>query len=1278
MEFRILGPLEVWRDDARLELTGAKRRSLLAILLLNAGEVVSTDRLIDELWAGRPPSTAVKTVQVYVSQLRKTLGEGIIVTRRPGYTVELQGLDLDLDRFQQLASEGRRALAAGDPRTASETLREALSLWRGPPLSDLAYEPFAQAELARLEELRLAAAEDRIEADLQAGYSAELVAELQGLAVRHPLRERLRGQLMLALYRSGRQAEALEAYRDARRALVDELGIEPAKALKDLEQAILEHDPELEAPTTPAPEPGKRPTPAEVEERKLVTVLFADLGMSSDPDPDPERMRAFLDRVQAEVVGELETAGARIEWAVGDALLVTFGASAAKEDHAERALHAALAARSRLDAAFGNSVSVRMAVESGEVVTGGGAEGRPPITGAPVALAARLARSAAIGEILVGERVAASVRGAFEVHTRNGDQVLVRALDRVRPRGVLGAARTFVNREGELDLLKVTYDRVAQDEQPHLVTIVGDAGVGKTSVLWAFRDSLGPTAARWYVGRCLAYGRAVTYRPLGQILKQRFGIGDSDPPDAIVERLGAGRILGLTLGLDPGEELHPLEARDRLRRAWVGLLEEIAADGAPAIVVLEDLHWADEALLELLDQVVRDASGPLMLLSTARPELVDRVPAWGARRRNVSRIWLEPLSRADAERMLDEIASELPSTVRELVLDRAEGNPFFVEEVLQSLLDSGKLRRENGGWSADRLSGAVEVPDSIQAVIAARVDLLPIAHKVALQAAAVVGRSFWESAVTELVEEPPEDLGLIEERDFVRRSPTSSLKGQQEYLFKHALTRDVAYASLSVGRRARLHAGFAEWLERARAGPVELAPLIAHHYAEAIRPDLADIAWGGEEHRAAGLRESARRWLRRAGQLAFGRFEMKDAADLFEQAAGLAKDDDDRLEMWLSAARASQERFDMTRFREDMERAVEVARDGRAEAEVWARLALEGSRPYMWKQPPSRDEVERWTSLALQHPEAGTWARARALAARSILHPDTGAEDGHEALALAEELGDPALISYAAEAILTCATAAGDFEKAREYADRGVATVGQAADQDHDREAGRYMFAAFAYLRLGLMAEGRRLAEQHDALASRLTVHHEVHGVAILMLVEFLECAWEAARDLTPRAEAAAAANADTPCQFNWRMLLMAALAHAELGDEAVARRLEEHAAEIASMGGPFEKEPALLRLALLRGDLAWAEDLVAANPVHDFHDVDYPAARLDAFVALRDQERAEAEAPQALRSGGYTEPFALRALGVLREERPLVERALARFEELGLTRRAEETRVLT
>jgi DNA-binding SARP family transcriptional activator len=248
MEFRLLGPLEVADRDRSLALGGVKQRSLLAVLLLHANEVVSTDRLIDELWGGEPPATAPKSVQVYVSKLRKEIGEGRLVTRAPGYVLRLGGSERDLARFEQLVAEARRAA----PEAAARKLREALALWRGPALADLAYEPFAQAEIARLEELRLAVLEQRIDADLAAGRHAELVGELEALAARHPLRERLRCQLMLALYRSARQAEALDAYRAARRELSEELGLEPSEELKRLERAILRQDPAIDCRKPPA------------------------------------------------------------------------------------------------------------------------------------------------------------------------------------------------------------------------------------------------------------------------------------------------------------------------------------------------------------------------------------------------------------------------------------------------------------------------------------------------------------------------------------------------------------------------------------------------------------------------------------------------------------------------------------------------------------------------------------------------------------------------------------------------------------------------------------------------------------------------------------------------------------------------------------------------------------------------------------------------------------------------------------------------------------------
>lgn len=264
MEFRILGPLEIRSESGPKRDLAGKQRALLAVLLLHADEAVSTDRLIDALWGGRPPDTAGKALQVHVSRLRKLLepdGKELLVTRPPGYALQLGAHELDLRRFERLRAEATTAAAGGDPATADAKLDEALSLWRGPPLADLALEPFALTEIARLEELRLLAVEDRNEALLALGRHADVIAETEALTVVHPLRERLRAQLILALYRSRRQAEALEAYQAARRALVDELGIEPSPELQELERRILRQDPSLEpvphAPVT-EPVPGRR------------------------------------------------------------------------------------------------------------------------------------------------------------------------------------------------------------------------------------------------------------------------------------------------------------------------------------------------------------------------------------------------------------------------------------------------------------------------------------------------------------------------------------------------------------------------------------------------------------------------------------------------------------------------------------------------------------------------------------------------------------------------------------------------------------------------------------------------------------------------------------------------------------------------------------------------------------------------------------------------------------------------------------------------------------
>ncbi len=275
MEFQLLGPLEVTERDRALVLGGVKQRSLLAILLLHANAVVSSDRLADELWGDAQPRTAGKSIQVHISRLRKELGDGRLETHAPGYLLRVHPTELDLARFEQLLDQARD----GEPAAAAQTLREALALWRGPPLADLAYQPFAQAEIARLEELRLAALEQRIEADLADGRHAALVGELEHLVAEHPLRERLRGQLMLALYRSARQAEALDVYRTARRELSEELGLEPGEELKRLEQAILRHDPALELSQQRSPPRAVATQPA-APDRSLLIVPRALEGLT--------------------------------------------------------------------------------------------------------------------------------------------------------------------------------------------------------------------------------------------------------------------------------------------------------------------------------------------------------------------------------------------------------------------------------------------------------------------------------------------------------------------------------------------------------------------------------------------------------------------------------------------------------------------------------------------------------------------------------------------------------------------------------------------------------------------------------------------------------------------------------------------------------------------------------------------------------------------------------------------------------------------------------------
>jgi class 3 adenylate cyclase/tetratricopeptide (TPR) repeat protein len=1026
------------------------------------------------------------------------------------------------------------------------------------------------------------------------------------------------------------------------------------------------------------------------EERKLATVLFADLvGSTELGEQDPERTRALLDRFYDAMAAEIEASGGTVEKFIGDAVMAAFGAPLAHEDHAERALHSALSMQRRLDELFGGELALRIGVNTGDVVVGRPREGSSFVTGDAVNVAQRLEAAAAPGEILVGERTVAAARGAFEF----GDQTsieakgktaavdarrLVRALSLMRPRGVGGLRSAFVGRESELGLLQATYRRAVDQGEPHLVTIMGDAGVGKTRLvreLWEWLAMQSPEPVR-RTGRCLSYGQGITYWALGEILKEHLGILESDPPETVRKRLESREILGLALGLDIGGDLHPLAARDRLHEAWVDFLEELAAE-APAIVLIEDLHWAEDELLDLLERVLRDVRGPLFLLGTARPELLDRRPAWGGGRRNTSLLWLEPLSEGEAGRMLDEVlAADLAPEFREMIVERAEGNPFFVEELLASLLDRGILARRDGGWHAAELPEDFEVPDSVQAVIASRIDLLDTREKTGLQAAAVIGRVFWPAPVRELVDEEP-DWNLLEDKDFIRRRSGSSMEGEQEYAIKHALTREVVYASVPKAKRARLHAAAAAWLEGRGDEQDGVASLLAHHYAEAVRPEDADLAWAQEDEQYSRLQEKAVRWLLRAAELATRRYEIDEALALLDQALPLESDDEARGEIWHQIGRANALKFDGEAFSAAMEKAIELSRDRERIADLYSDLAVEtAGRAGMWQRRPSDELVEGWIGQALELAEPDSEARAKALLAKTFWGTEDEAAAAVEASALADRLHDPELRVLAWMGRSGVAFRRRDYDEALTWAQRSFELIGDVPDPE--LRADVYSQALLPSLAWGRFRETRRLAAAHDEISSKLTPHHRVHGIAVLLEVEEAIGAWERITKLEPRAKADVEANLATPCIRNARSLLLCALARLDAGDDDGARELERRADEIRLEGYGLTLDAPKARLALLRGDLETVERLVAgALPSMHFVYFAGLSTVLDGLAALRLRDRVEEEAMPLLKPGTYLEPFALRALGIVREDEELVRQALARFDEMHLDWHAKQTRAI-
>ncbi len=1038
-----------------------------------------------------------------------------------------------------------------------------------------------------------------------------------------------------------------------------------------------------EQPLVPSPE-------SERAERKVATVLFADLVGSTElgASQDPERTRTMLDRFYDAMTDEISRAGGTVEKFAGDAVMAAFGVPVAQEDHVERGLHAGLAMRRRLEELFGGALSLRIGINTGEVVVGRAREQSSFVTGDTVNVAARLEQAAEPGEILVGERSAALVAGAFEFEEPMKVEAkgkvegvecrrLVRALSLMRPRGIPGLRPVFVGRDEELGLLRQAYERARTSGEPHAATIIGEAGVGKTRLLrelWEWGGREAPEVVR-RTGRCAPYGLARTYEPIAEIIREHFGILGGDSPERVLAVLGERKILALALGLDIARDLHPIEARDRLHDGWIELIGEIAAE-QPLALLIEDVHWAEEPLLELLERMILEAHAPVLLLVTARPEFLDQSPTWGRGRMPSDWIWLEPLAAADVDRWLAELVSaDAPAPVRD-VLGRAEGNPLFLEELLGTLIECGALHGDR--WVDALVPSGAAIPDTVQAVLAARIDLLPAREKAALHAAAVIGRVFWVSAVRALLGGAEPDFRVLEQRDFVRRRPQRSfLEAEREFVFKHALTREVAYESLTTRERALLHAAFAHWLVGRGGGRDEDAPLLAHHYAEAVRPADVDLVWSDEPDRHGELRAKAVRWLRRAAELAAGRFEIEDALALLGRALELEPEAQTRIQILREIAQVHTLRYDAQGFRAALEQALALEPERAVAAEIYARLAYYRlGRAYMWKEPPARELGEEWLARALELSEPDSSARAWALLARAASDPSRRMETAKEVRRLGETLGDASLVVFAHEMQTLGATEAGRYQEACEWAERALAASPRMSNPNF--ESFQYWNAGFVYLRAGRIAGARRFAEYFDEVASSLTAHDEVHAVGLHAVVEGVLGEWAALGNLAVRAEKATVANEDFPCQFNWRTLLLCALGFAQLGDEHEARRLVEIGRASAVVAGPPELEPALLRLALHRADEEETRRILEVLPAMGGPwDVDGAAARLDALLFLGEAERLEEEAAPFFLEQGYTRPFALRALGISRGDASLIGEAVARFEVTGLAWRAAETRDL-
>ena len=657
---------------------------------------------------------------------------------------------------------------------------------------------------------------------------------------------------------------------------------------------------------------------------------------------DPERVRAILQAYFSVVSSTVQAWGGTVEKFIGDAVVAVFGVPRIREDDAARAMSAAVEITERIaelavELARDRDVrlAIRIGLNTGDVIAPTEVRpDRPMVTGDPVNVAARLQSAAGPGEVIVGDRTFQATRAAFAfeppmeltVKGRSDPVIARRLIGPLAGAFEAGPVRNLqarvVGRDRELAVLGGLLDEAIESRSARLAVIYGPAGIGKSRLVReaiALASSERPdlTALR---GRCPAVDKGITYWPLAEIVRTACGITLDDDAERAEAKLrerasalmaGAGVpepdieatvfALGTTAGIaiadNPLDRSRPLAVSVDLSRRWPQFVTGLAARG-PLIVVIEDLHWASDLLIAMIERILARSSGALMLVVTARPEFAEVHPSFAAGRSDVVTVPLRPLNRRQSTRLLDGLLPDrtLAPEVEEEILATAEGNPLFIEEIVTRLVELGSLAREDGRWRSTRERAGIAIPDTIHGLLAARIDGLPETERRVLREAAVVGRIFWDEPVAVAVgaADVSDPLSELERRGLVALRPTSTLSGQVEYAFKHALIRDVAYAGVSMTRRVTAHAAVAAWLGTlSRDRPEELAELIAFHYEQALG-DGADLAWPTGSTPLADIRHRAMTAFLVAGAAARKRYSLDRAIGLHERAVELAADAEER------------------------------------------------------------------------------------------------------------------------------------------------------------------------------------------------------------------------------------------------------------------------------------------------------------------------------------------------------------------------------------------------